>query len=169
NRQLPRKATMKHLQRLNKKTLIIASLLIIAGIVLAGIGVSNLVLTKNAQVNQTSSSGVSPDFRALLPSDTSIDELGGWNKQTPPNGEVYFVFLDTIDATKIRVSQQELPESMRKDTSTSVAELAKAYRANRSFDANGTKVFIGVNTAGAQSLIFTKNALLVLIASEQTI
>ncbi|MGH7218499.1 MAG: hypothetical protein ACREGE_03615 [Candidatus Microsaccharimonas sp.] len=160
---------MKRLQQLNKRTLIIAALLVVAGIVVAGAGVSRIILDSNAQVNQTAKDGTSPEFRALLPAATSIDDLGGWNKQTSPGGEVYFVFLDTINTTTIRVSQQELPESLQKNTSTSIAELAKGYNANRTLDVGNTKVFIGINTKGQQSIIFTRNSLLVLIVSEQTI
>lgn len=160
---------MKRLQQLNKRTLVIAALLVIAGVVVAGVGVSNLIRDNNAQVNQTAKDGTSPEFRALLPASTAIDDLGGWNKQTPPNGEAYYVFLDHIDATAIRVSQQELPENLQKNTDSTIAELAKGYNANRTLDAGGTKVFIGVNTKGQQSVIFARNSLLVLIVSEQTI
>lgn len=160
---------MKRLLQLNKRILIIASSLVLAGGIVAGIGVSNLVRTHNAQTNQTAKDGTSPEFRALLPANTSINDLGGWSKQTPPNGEAYYVFLDSINAMTIRVSQQELPESMQKNTATSIAELAKAYNANRTLNAGGTSVFIGINTKGQQSVIFTRNDLLVLIVSEQTI
>jgi hypothetical protein len=160
---------MKRLQQLNKRTLIIAALLVVAGIIVAGVGVSTLIRDNNAKIHQTAKDGTSPEFRALLPTNTTIDDLGGWNKQTTPNGEIYFVFLDRIDGTAIRVSQQELPESMKKDTASSIAALAKSYNANRTLSVNGTKVFIGVNTKGQQSVIFARNSLLVLIVSEQTI
>ncbi len=160
---------MKHLQRLSKKTLIIALLLVVAGVIVAGVGVSTLIRSHNAQVHQTAKDGTSPAFKALLPANTTIDELGGWNKQVTPNNETYFVFIDTINATTIRLSQQELPTTMQKNTSTSIAELAKSYNANRTLTASDTKVFIGINTKGQQSVIFTKDNLLVLAVSEATI
>lgn len=160
---------MNRRYRLNRKTLVIAASLILAGVVVGGVAMRSVVDTAENQAHQTAADGISPEFRALLPKNTTISELGGWNKQTSPSGETYYDFVDSINGATIRVSQQKLPESLKQNTDDSIATLAKGYNANRSFDAGGIKIYIGINTKGQQSLIFTRDSLLVFIVSGQTI
>lgn len=160
---------MTNLRRLNKKTIAIAASLILAGVIVGGVAIRSVVDTAEMKAHQTAADGTSPEFRAILPQNTTISELGGWNKQTSPGGETYYDFMDSINGVAIRVSQQKLPENFKQATDDSIAKLAKGYNANRSFDAIGTKVYIGINTKGQQSLIFTRDSLLVFIVSGQTV
>lgn len=110
-----------------------------------------------------------PNFQAVLPANTSIEDLGGWQKRTPPNSDPFFVYVDEIDSVLINVSQQQLPNDFKSNVDTKVAEVAKGYNATSVLDANGTKVYIGNNAKGPQSVIFTKNDLLISIVSQQKI
>ena len=138
--------------------------------VLACIGVGILI----ANTPQTSEieQGVAPnapDFPAVLPANKKIDSLGGWQKLISPDGETFYVFLDTLDGVPIKVSQQELPATLKDDIDSSIAEVAMGYNATDTLTANGTKAYIGTSAKGPQSVIFARNNVLVLLVSEQKI
>lgn len=95
--------------------------------------------------------------------------MGGWQKLTPPDSAPAYVFIDSIDGVGISVSQQELPASLKDNNGAKVAEVAKSYNATKTIYADSTKVYIGTNADGPQSVIFTKNNLLVLIKSRAVI
>lgn len=124
------------------------------------------VISRNQTIN---SDGTTPTFQAVLPENTQVEDLGGWQKHTSPSGDTYFAFADTIDGVLINVSQQQLPENFKSNIDTKVAEVAKGYNATRTLDVNGTKVYIGTKASGPQSIIFTENDVLVFIVSEQKI
>lgn len=107
-----------------------------------------------------------PPFDALLPANKSIEQLGGWNKLTPPNTDPAYVFSDAIGAISITVSQQVLPTSFTANPGQSLTDLAKAYSATEQIEVDGTKVYIGTSSKGPQSVLFVKNNLLVLIKSQ---
>ncbi len=150
----------------SKKTIIVSSL-VLATLLFAI--VTLLVTSPWNNSNEQSNSSVTPDFSAVLPASTSIDELGGWQKMTPPNSTPIYVYSDSIDNVAITVSQQTLPESFKDNTDAKIAELAKAYNATTPINADDTKVFSGKSASGPQSIIFTKNNLLVLIKSRGVI
>lgn len=110
-----------------------------------------------------------PPFQAVLPADSLIEDLGGWQKRTPPNNEPYYVYMDTVDSVLVSVSQQPLPAHFKDAPDTNIAEVAKGYNATQTFDVNGSTVYIGTSAKGPQSVIFTKSDLLILILSEGTI
>jgi len=112
---------------------------------------------------------VTPDFQAILPRNISIAKLGGWQKLTPPDGTPVYVYTDSIDGVGVSVSQQPLPASLKDSTGAKVAEVAKGYSATKSMYADTTKVYIGTNADGPQSVIFSKNNLLILIKSRAVI
>lgn len=117
----------------------------------------------------TANNSVTPNFQAILPRNTSIANLGGWQKLTPPDGTPVYVYTDSIDGVGISVSQQPLPASLKDSTGAKVAEVAKGYSATKSMYADTTKVYIGTNAEGPQSVIFSKNNLLILIKSRAVI
>lgn len=116
--------------------------------------------------NTANTAGTTPSFNAVLPSGSSIEDLGGWQKLTPPNSEPFYVYMDTIGDVLINVSQQQLPANFKDSPDSKTAELAKGYNATQTFDAADTKVYIGTSAKGPQSVIFTKNDLLILIKSQ---
>lgn len=106
------------------------------------------------------------DYATILPEGSSISQLGGWKRVSPPNEDPVFAYTDTVAKVSISVSQQPLPASFKGDVSNKVAELAKRFNATSTIDADGSKVYIGTSAKGPQSLIFTKNNLLILIKSQ---
>lgn len=155
-------------QRLrSKKALIIAAASLLALIVI-GITIGSIV-SHNSSDQAKNSAASAPDFEPILPQGKTIEELGGWQRLTPPNNAPYYVFTDSIDGVSITVSQQALPESFKANTAQSIQDLAKSYSATEELDVDSGKVYIGTSTKGPQSVIFTMNGLLVLIKSQATI
>jgi len=110
-----------------------------------------------------------PGDNYLLPSTKSIENLGGWRRVSPPKNALVFAYSDKIGSVGINVSQQELPESFKDNTAKKIEELAKGYNATNVIEAGDTIAYIGTNAKGPQSVIFTKNNLLIMIVSEKQI
>lgn len=110
-----------------------------------------------------------PNYKTILPEGRSIKELGGWKRVSPPNNDPVFAYADTLNNIPISVSEQPLPRSFKSDTSNKVAELAQKFNATDKTEANGTTIYIGTSSKGPQSVIFTKNDVLILIKSEKKI
>lgn len=151
----------------SKKTIKIAAISLFA-LILSGLVVAFIVASVQDS-NSSKTSSVQPDFEALLPQGKTIEDLGGWQKLTPPNSAPYYVFADSIESVGISVSQQTLPETFKTDTAQSIRELAKGYSATEELTANEVKAYLGTSAKGPQSVIFTKNGLLVLIKSQANI
>jgi hypothetical protein len=129
------------------------------------IGISMLVTAlthKAANSNE-------PSFNTVLPANSTIADFGGWQKHTSPNGDIFFSYLDEIDSIPISVSQQQLPDGFANNLDAKMSEIAKGYNASKVLDANGVKVYIGNNAKGPQSVIFSKNSLLITIQSQKEI
>ncbi len=139
---------------------------LIGGIILL---VISLLLFTVFFTTRSTNSSKSPDYQAVLPKDKSIDELGGWQRISPPKSDPVFAYTDIVDTIPVTVSQQPLPGSLEGDTNSQVAELAKKFNATTKIDAGGTTVYVGTSAKGPQSAILTKNKLLILIKSQQNI
>lgn len=147
----------------NKRMFIIAVAMVIAGLGFLGVGIYQ-VHSANTDVNSTQ-----PNFNPVLPQGKTIANLGGWQKLTTPNNDVFYVYVDTINGVTVNVSQQLLPGKFKGDVSNKMLEMARAYNANVKLDAGETKVYVGTSAKGPQSVLFTKNDVLVLIKSWSTI
>jgi len=110
-----------------------------------------------------------PQYQTVLPSSKTIKDLGGWKKLTPPNSNPFYTYADTIDGVAVNVSQQQLPPSFQANTNQKVAELAKSYNATSRLTVGGLTIYIGISAKGPQSVIFTKDNLLLFIQSERKI
>lgn len=110
-----------------------------------------------------------PDGNYVLPSTKTIEDLGGWRRVSPPKSAPVFAYSDKIGSVGINVSQQELPEAFKDNTAKKIEELAKGYNATNVIEAGDTIAYIGTNAKGPQSVIFTKNNLLIMIVSEKQI
>lgn len=110
-----------------------------------------------------------PSFATLLPEGKTLEELGGWQRVSPPDKEAVYAFVDTINGIQINVSQQPLPESFKKDTAGSLAALAKDFNANEKITVGTQTAYIGTSEKGPQSVIFAKDNLLILMRSSQAI
>lgn len=118
---------------------------------------------------QDSTTKEKPKYDTVLPESKSVDTLGGWIRISPPENDPVYAFLDKIGETPISVSEQPLPESFKGDTDGQLAELAKKFNATSKIEAGNVAVYSGVSAKGPQSVIFTKNNLLIFIKSQNKI
>lgn len=150
----------------SKKIIAIATIVLVVIIgLLITLSLARHKMQTTKQVSQTES----PSYSTILPKNKSISDLGGWQRISPEGKDPVYAYADTISGVAITVSEQPLPDSFKSDTAGQVAQLAKSYNATDTLDANGTKVYVGTSAKGPQSVIFTKNNLLVLIKSQQKI
>lgn len=147
--------------KISKKRLAAVLLIII---VLIGVALW-LAINAFTGISEEHSAKVSstPQFTSLTPNKTSIQELGGWEHSTTPSGEQVYSFEDVIDTVKIKVTQQNLPQS------ESVDEIAKGFNATKTLPTKDVKTYIGTSTKGPQSVITAKGDALLLIMSESSI
>lgn len=123
-------------------------------------GESEVVVDTGADSDQ-------PKYQTITPSGTSVDQFGGWTRVSPINSNPVFAYVDYIGNIPIRVSQQPLPDAFTKeDTKAQIDQLAIGYE---KITAGDISVHIGTNSKGPQSVIFTKNGLLILITSNSKI
>ncbi len=106
-----------------------------------------------------------PAYATIVPAGKTISSLGGWQRVSPPTSDPVYAYADTLSSVGITVSEQPLPASFSND-GTKLAQLAKSYGAINTVDAGGITIFIGDSAKGPQSVIFSKNSLLVLIKSD---
>ena len=147
----------------NKRLMTIAIIMLVLG--LAGLSFGAF----RAHSSQADTTSNLPNFTPVLPNGKTIDQLGGWQKLTPPSGDSFYVFEDNVNGVAVNVSQQVLPGKFKNDLNNEMTDLARAYNANVKLDANGTTVYVGTSAKGPQSVILTKNGLLILIKSWATI
>lgn len=157
----------------SRKRIGVAVLVIVA---IGAVGVTSLI-SREQKIAQAENSQKSEnefienlEYQTVLPESKSITQLGGWKRVSPPDSDPVYAFTDKIDDTIISVSQQPLPESFKQGgVDNQVADLAKKFNATTSFDAGATTAYIGTSAKGPQSVIFTKNSLLILIKSQAKI
>lgn len=125
--------------------------------------------TNEIQPGTSTSSGAlttgTPEFTTILPAGTSIEQLGGWTRVSPPDRDPVFAYVDYIRDNRLIISQQPLPPSFTSDTEAQVEELARGYNATDTIRVDDLTVYIGTSAKGPQSVIFEKNDLLILIKS----
>jgi hypothetical protein len=162
--RLPSNAKIRALAR-NK--LVILS---VAAIVVVSIsGVTYYFLSREKPAQPAAAPLDKLEYQTVVPKDKSIQQLGGWQRVSPPNTTPVFAYGDTIDGVKISVSQQPLPDSFIEGTDAQLDALAKSFGATDEIKATGIKVYIGTSAKGPQSAILIKNGLLILIKSEKKI
>lgn len=147
----------------NKRLLVTAIVMITVGVFGLGFGIYR------ANSSQADMISDKPNFAALVPAGKTIEQLGGWEKLTGPNGDAFYVYVDNVSGVSANVSQQKLPGKFKNNLDNELLNLARAYNANVKLDADGTKVYVGTSAKGPQSVIFTKNESLVLIKSWATV
>ncbi|HET8709275.1 MAG TPA: hypothetical protein VFL85_03260 [Candidatus Saccharimonadales bacterium] len=107
-----------------------------------------------------------PKFNTVLPAGKSINSLGGWVRVSPPDHNAVYAYIDHIHDVQVSVSEQPLPKNFQADTANKITELADNFNATEKVTAaDGTQVHIGTSGTGPQSVILTKNKLLILIKS----
>lgn len=160
-----RQSSLLYLKPVKLKKILFNKFTILALIALICIGVALLVwhiVVRPAQAKE-------PTYETVLPKDKSVRELGGWKRVSPPEKEPVFAYADTIDGIPITVSQQPLPQNFTANTDSQVAELAQKFNATNKLEAEGMTIYVGTSSKGPQSVIFTKNKLLILIKSDKKV
>ncbi len=136
-------------------------------VVLAGIIGWIVISPHHSAAPRTQAPQQASKMTVVSPNGKDIKNDGKW--LTPPKSPPLFVYTDMLDGVRINVSQQQLPESFRTNTDSHIAELAKKFNATNKLPAGTTTVYIGTSSKGPQSVIFTKNNVLVLIKSQKKI
>jgi len=139
----------------------------IIGLVVVGFVCAGIFMRTSADSN--ASAEQSPSYPTVLPKEKSIGSLGGWKRVSPPEKDPVFAFSDTLDGVSISISEQPLPASFKNDTDNQVAGLAQKFSATDKLETGAITAYIGTSSKGPQSVIFTKNDLLILIKSEQKV
>lgn len=152
-------------QRLHQEKPRLAVALAIALLVAGCIG--GVLLYRNTLANNRLNK--SPQYNTLTPTETPVEQLGGWQRISPPGKDPVFAYVDTIEGVSVSVSQEPLPVAMQVDTDSKVAEIAKRLNATTVIAAGETRVYIGISAKGPQSVVFTKNGLLIFIKSQKKI
>lgn len=106
-----------------------------------------------------------PQYPTVLPVGKTIEDLGGWARVSPPESDPVFAFKDTIDDVEVFVSQQPIPSNFESDIENSLAQLAQQFNANEHITAGDTQAYLGTSVEGPQSVVLTKNSLLILVKS----
>lgn len=147
-----------------------AGIVIGAGVIaiLYSLPVTQQFLPSSKNEGPALSTGSTPDYQTILPAGKSASSVA-WQRVSPPDRDPVFAYSDTIDGVKIAVSQQPVPDTFKPNVSDNVANLAKSYAATDKVAADDTQLYVGTSGQGPQSVIFTKNGLLVLIKSSSKI
>lgn len=146
-----------------KKTILVVIIALAVAAIIAGI-----LIVRSNSANKDGML-LKLDYQTILPSGKTITNLGGWQRVSPPESDPVYAYTDTIKGVSVSVSQQPLPDSFKDDADTQVTDLAKKFNATAQIDSDGVIVYIGTSAKGPQSVIFTKNDLLILIKSQQKI
>ena len=153
----------------NKKAYLWSAVLVCLPLIAISLG---LVLNRNArpttkgEVNgaQTTTT-TKPDFSTIKP--TTVDnqatdiKYDGTKKVASYN--------DVLDDVPITVSQQPLPSGFQSDPTGKVADLAKQINANDKISTSDTTAYAGLSIKGPQTVVFTKNDLLIFIYADKKI
>lgn len=108
-----------------------------------------------------------PSFKAVLPdgkeSETTSDKVA-YDAQRKVAS-----YTDMVGGIKVTVSQQALPETFKDSPEEKVKKLAESFAANEVISTSSPTAYLGTSVKGPQTVIFTKNGLLIFIQSAQKI
>lgn len=110
-----------------------------------------------------------PNYTTILPEGESVVTLGGWKRVSPPENDPVYAYSDEVSDVPITVSQQPIPSKFGRNIESQVKKLAQSYNATDKITADDTTVYIGTSSKGPQSVILTKDDLLILIKSQNRI
>jgi hypothetical protein len=166
------KKTRLKLSRLTKKQKLLS--LTVVGIVAILLGTTAWINTqttnhKSKLSAQNRAPGLvqgSPNFAVLVPNGKSVNNIGGFIRS---DKNQLFVYIDKINNVRINVSQQPLPDDFKSNPTNQVEQLAKNYKADGKITVGGNTIHIGTSAKGPQTVLFTKNDLLILIVSNDKI
>ncbi len=103
-----------------------------------------------------------PDFKLIYPGGSKKDTSYDANKKVAS-------FNDQMGEAQLTISQQSLPVNFRYDPNGEVEKLAKQINANTKLGVEGVSAFMGQSIKGPQTVVFSKNGLLIFIKSEKMV
>jgi len=164
---------IKRIQNISRRKKVVTVVAVVIAVVLVFVGSTYLNKKDEKSVtpagNKTFTTAElpqgTPDYDTVLPAGKTIEDYGGWTRVSPSTSDPVYAYIDTVASSPIRVSQQPLPSGFDEDTAEQVSSLAQDLGANQVLNVGETIVYIGTSAKGPQSLVFTKNNLLVLIRS----
>jgi hypothetical protein len=106
-----------------------------------------------------------PNYNTILPAGKNIQQLGGWTRISPLNKNPVYAYVDRIESAQVNVSEQPLPQAFQKDPEKEVAQLAKNFNATEKIPAKATSIYIATFSDDSQSIVLSKDNLLLLIKS----
>lgn len=111
-----------------------------------------------------SASNQQANFATLTPGDGSKAS----DKRYNPDRKIVS-FTDTIGGVDITISQQQLPDDFKDNPQDKVKKLAESFSATKVLSTANPTAYQGTSIKGPQTVIFTKNGLLVFIQSTKQI
>ncbi len=130
-------------------------------------------VAKSSQTAGTNGSRIptnqTPEFSVLLPEGKTAKDVGGFAKVSPTGAPSAYAYKDDIYGVSILVTQQQLAESFKTETSKQVEKLAIGFNATQSIKTEKAEFFVGTNTSGQQSVITYTKTLLILLKSDNKI
>lgn len=172
-----KKKSLAKISKLSKKQKIISIGAAVVLVVLVGAN----TLRGGKPAEQTENNGVlgsqsqkiptnqSPEFAVLKPSDKKVENLGGFARVSPPGSAAAYTFVDNINGTPIKVTQQEIPPNIKEKPVVGLEKLAKDFNASQIVQIDDVAAYIGLSEQGPQTLIFLKDGLLVFIVAEREV
>ncbi len=154
------------------RLLFVAALLLVGGLAAANYLLPNATdgrLGQGSSEEEQLDPVTAPEFKTITPNGNSIEQYGGWRRISPVSKNAVFAYPDTVSGVTVNVSQQPLPDDFKTETTKKMKELADGFNAKHTFRAGETLVYSGVSVEGPQSIIFTKDGVLVLMKASKAL
>jgi len=129
----------------------------------------NNMTSKNTPSAKITLAKGTPNFDTILPDGKSSNDVGGWTRVSPPTSNAVYAYVDKIGTIQISVSEQPLPDNFKTNSENQIQQLAEAQGASEKITLGSVTIHIGTYDGGLQRAIFTKDNLLVLITSNNTV
>ena len=174
--KLPKFAPKKLIRRVkpSKKTLLISGVIL----VFAGVGVTawQFFAPNEYKLPIFGKEAVSPDkaslpketpaYTTLTPDGASVED---WTRISPESSAPAYSYADTVEDTRIIVTQQQLPNGVRPGDDAELARIAASFSATDKHTDGDVVFYLGSAGGSTQHLITSKDGLLILIRAEQSI
>lgn len=163
-----KQAVLKRYNPDHKKIYIVGGVLMLLPLLAIGTGTllqATKQTDKKTEVLGQKTVAAKPDFSTIKPT-TTDNQATELRYDTEKKLASY---NDVLDNVAITVSQQPLPASFKDSPTTSVENLAKQMNANDKISTSDTTAFAGISIKGPQTVVFTKNDLLIFIIADKKI
>lgn len=107
-----------------------------------------------------------PSYTTLTPNGMTADK---WTRISPESSAPAYSYADTVDETRIIVTQQQLPKGVQSGDDAELARIAASFSATDKHTEGDTVFYLGSAGGSTQHLIASKDGLLILIRAEQSL